>query len=81
MTAEDYDRLLALDETIGKANTASEADLTMLPSFKAPPVSSSSSKSSSGDTSDHSCCICMCDIETGDMVKRLPCMHVFHAGM
>ena len=74
LTAEDYDRLLALDETVHKQKTASVEELSLLPSFVAPASTASTSQD------DKACCICMCDIDGGDRVKRLPCLHMFHAG-
>lgn len=29
---------------------------------------------------DHSCAVCLANLETGDRVLWLPCGHVFHAG-
>jgi hypothetical protein len=60
--------LLRLDDTIAKKG-APFAQVAALPvsvyarSSAAPP---------------DSCCICMSELESGEVVKRLPCLHLFH---
>lgn len=80
-TPDDYERLLALDESVAKKQTptASVADLSMLPSYTAPTTPAPSS-SSTAAAADNTCCICMSEVNGGEVMKRLPCLHAFHAG-
>lgn len=73
LSAEDYERLLQLDEQAG-VNTkgATQSAIHRLP------VSVYTSVAKAGEA-PASCCICMEDLVTGDAVKWLPCTHVFHA--
>jgi E3 ubiquitin-protein ligase SDIR1 len=75
LTAEDYERLLALDEGHKKHKAATVTDLSMLPTHVA-----SEAELASGSQEDNTCCVCLSTIDVGDVVKRLPCLHAFHAG-
>jgi len=61
----DYEMLLALDDEVTKG--ASEESINRLPTQTLTEVAK-----------EEKCCICLCDMETGVEVRRLPCTHYFH---
>jgi hypothetical protein len=73
LSAEDYERLLQLDDHAVKTKGASKSAINSIP------VSMYAAKAAVGDEQPPSCCVCMETLATGDVVKWLPCTHVFHA--
>jgi hypothetical protein len=68
LSSEDYDTLLQLDAAAVKKQGASAELLSLLPETR-----------QRAGVDSEPCCICMCSIDAGEAVKRLPCAHVFHA--
>lgn len=66
ITPEDYEMLLALDETVAKP-AASTADVHGLPAGPCPE-----------GLVDESCMVCLVPLGSGDSVAKLPCGHTFH---
>jgi len=66
ITPEDYEMLLALDETIAKP-AASTADVHGLLATSCPE-----------GLADESCTVCLVPLGSGDSVAKLPCGHTFH---
>eukprot|EP00742_Colponemidia_sp_Colp-10_P008582 GILJ01009306.1.p1 GENE.GILJ01009306.1~~GILJ01009306.1.p1 ORF type:complete len:210 (+),score=12.43 GILJ01009306.1:80-709(+) len=81
-TSEDYESLLALDESIDTTvfQGATEAEIRRLPGYvymenannKSGVISSKSSSEKS------SCSICLESFNGGDLLRILPCLHQFH---
>jgi len=63
---EDFDALLALDETVPSRNTASRRAVERLPRCKA------------GDCGTTECRVCLGELSPDTVVIRLPCRHAFH---
>ena len=76
LSADDYDSLLALDDSVRNHKGASATEVARLPRTHFVPPSCSAASS---DTEPAQCCICLSAIEAGEVVKWLPCAHVFHA--
>lgn len=67
-TEDDYEMLLRLDETVENHKVAPLKSINNLEAFKL----------KQGEERGR-CCVCLCDMTSGDCVKRLPCNHHFHA--
>lgn len=67
--ADDYEMLLALDEGVENRKGASTNEIEQLPTEVA---------SVPGNSDDVRCTICLEDIETGSVLRRLHCKHRFH---
>ncbi|XP_026685397.1 E3 ubiquitin-protein ligase RNF38 [Diaphorina citri] len=72
-TVENYEALLSLAERLGEAKPRglNRYEIESIPSFKF-----NASKHQSDQTS---CVVCMCDFETSQVLRGLPCSHEFHA--
>eukprot|EP00741_Cyanophora_paradoxa_P001752 tig00000073_g1699.t1 len=66
-TADDYEMLLRLDEANNSKKGADKRAIERLPESTLRP----------GDE-PVACCICMCDAEPGELIRRLHCAHAFH---
>ncbi|KAG0613353.1 hypothetical protein M758_6G096800 [Ceratodon purpureus] len=64
----DYEMLLALDTDNDRHRGASWESISQLPVTTLAPT----------DVTDEDCSICLDTPVAGDVVRRLPCMHVFH---
>lgn len=68
-----YEQLLELGERLGdvkpKNRPASEQEINRLPI---------STYNANGQKEEQKCTICLCIVETGELVRRLPCLHLFH---
>lgn len=70
---ENYEALLNLAERLGEAKPRglTKADIEQLPSYRFNP---------SNHQSDQTLCVvCMCDFESRQLLRVLPCNHEFHA--
>jgi len=69
-TADDYETLLQLDAPAASQGRAVEIQslISVLPSSKLPAGAAS-----------RDCMVCMDEMQAGQEVKTLPCMHVFHS--
>ncbi|KXZ41139.1 hypothetical protein GPECTOR_736g895 [Gonium pectorale] len=74
-TAEDYELLLRLDEGVENRKGAQEERLAGLPTEVVPPGGRRGS-----DGAAASCSVCLEELVCGEVLKRLPCGHEFHAG-
>lgn len=72
-TAEDYDWLCRLDETVENKKGASQREIDSCPTQI---VTRGSVPSDTGDVA--SCSICMEDFAEGNVLRSLPCAHRFH---
>lgn len=70
---ENYEEFLNIADRLGDAKPRglSKAEIDQLPSFKY------SSEGGEGDKT--SCVICLCDFESRQLLRGLPCSHQFHA--
>jgi len=74
--AENYEALLSLAERLGevKPKGLPKSDIEQLPSYRY------TSEGTETDQNDQTVCVvCMCDFETRQVVRVLPCAHEFHA--
>lgn len=73
LETENYEALLNLAERLGEAKPRglNKPEIDQLPSYKY------NVDSHEGDQT--SCVICMCDFETRQILRVLPCSHEFHA--
>ena len=64
LTPEDYEILLRLDESVAKKDvlSAEQAEALIEHTME----------------EDESCCVCMCDLESGESAVMLACGHYFH---
>ena len=64
LTPEDYEILLRLDESVAKKDvlSAEQAEALIEHTME----------------EDDSCCVCMCDLESGESAVMLACGHYFH---
>jgi len=77
--AENYEALLSLAERLGevKPKGLPKSDIDQLPSYR---YSAEEGDAGTGnDQTQTVCVVCMCDFETRQMVRVLPCSHEFHA--
>lgn len=73
---DEYTALLRLDDAAGSAGRACPPQvLAMLPTTT---VGQGGERGIGADGAS-SCCICMETIVTGNVVRRLPCCHLFHS--
>ena len=72
---ENYEALLNLAERLGEAKPRGllKADIEQLPSYR---FNSELPRSSMDQAS---CVVCMCDFESRQLLRVLPCSHEFHA--
>ncbi len=65
----DYEMLLALDERAENSGKkgAKQGDISRLPKRKI-----------KEEEEVEKCCICLCEMQRGEEVRTLPCMHFFH---
>ncbi|KAL9645643.1 hypothetical protein ABK040_003376 [Willaertia magna] len=68
---DTYEDLLRLDEQNVKVGVDQNLLLQL-------PVYRFKGKDTKMKEEDHQCCICMCDYEIGNELRRLPCFHEFH---
>ncbi|KAM4708394.1 E3 ubiquitin-protein ligase RNF38 isoform 2-T2 [Discoglossus pictus] len=70
---ENYEALLNLAERLGEAKPRglTKADIEQLPSYRFNPNSHQSEQTL--------CVVCMCDFESRQLLRVLPCNHEFHA--
>ncbi|GLH01139.1 E3 ubiquitin-protein ligase RNF181 homolog [Gryllus bimaculatus] len=70
---ENYEALLSLAERLGEAKPRglAKVDIEQLPSYKYNVDSHQSEQTS--------CVVCMCDFESRQLLRVLPCAHEFHA--
>ncbi|CAL8330981.1 unnamed protein product [Merluccius merluccius] len=70
---ENYEALLNLAERLGEAKPRglTKADIDQLPSYRFNPSNHQSEQTM--------CVVCMCDFETRQLLRVLPCNHEFHA--
>lgn len=70
---ENYEALLNLAERLGEAKPRglTKADIEQLPSYRFNPNNHQSEQTL--------CVVCMCDFETRQLLRVLPCSHEFHA--
>ncbi|KAM8792623.1 E3 ubiquitin-protein ligase RNF38 [Eudromia elegans] len=70
---ENYEALLNLAERLGEAKPRglAKADIEQLPSYRFNPTSRQSEQTL--------CVVCMCDFESRQLLRVLPCNHEFHA--
>ncbi|XP_072137931.1 E3 ubiquitin-protein ligase RNF38 isoform X2 [Mobula birostris] len=70
---ENYEALLNLAERLGEAKPRglSKADIEQLPSYRFNPNNHQSEQTL--------CVVCMCDFESRQLLRVLPCNHEFHA--
>ena len=73
--AENYEALLNLAERLGEAKPRGliKADIKQLPSYQ---FNAEVKRSGMDQTS---CVVCMCDFESRQLLRVLPCSHEFHA--
>lgn len=72
-TADDYDMLCRLDETVESRKGASTAEIEALPIQTVPPGGLH------GDSGEPlSCAVCLEELAEGAQLRALPCMHRFH---
>eukprot|EP00929_Paragymnodinium_shiwhaense_P083729 TRINITY_DN44722_c0_g1_i1.p1 TRINITY_DN44722_c0_g1~~TRINITY_DN44722_c0_g1_i1.p1 ORF type:complete len:332 (+),score=55.63 TRINITY_DN44722_c0_g1_i1:133-1128(+) len=74
----DYEQLLALGERIGQAERPDKptpAQLARLPTHVVPPKG----RPSGLDEEEDECPVCCDCYKPGDVLRTLPCLHVFHA--
>jgi len=72
-----YDEMLRISEQIGDVKAErwkikAQSVIQHLPSFRF-------GKSKSSETCDCTCTVCQCLYEESDLVRQLPCGHIFHA--
>ncbi|PXF42444.1 E3 ubiquitin-protein ligase RNF38 [Gracilariopsis chorda] len=66
--ALDYEHLIRLDEQLlREKNRADNDQINSLPTRKA-----------TAEDKEVRCCICMCDVEEGEVLRVLPCSHKYH---
>lgn len=72
---ENYEALLNLAERLGEAKPRGLAkmEIDQLPSYKY------NSDKSDREGEQTSCVVCMCDFESRQILRILPCAHEFHA--
>ncbi|KAH9513255.1 hypothetical protein Btru_034490 [Bulinus truncatus] len=72
---ENYEALLSLAERLGEAKQKglTKSDIEQLPVYR---FNSETVRSESDQTS---CVVCMCDFESKQLLRVLPCSHEFHA--
>ena len=63
LTPEDYEILLRLDESVAKKDVLSEEDAALIEQTM---------------EEDAECCVCMCDLVSGESAVMLACGHYFH---
>lgn len=70
---ENYEALLNLAERLGEAKPRglTKADIEQLPSYRFNPNNHQSEQTL--------CVVCMCDFESRQLLRVLPCNHEFHA--
>ncbi|XP_012687304.1 E3 ubiquitin-protein ligase RNF38 [Clupea harengus] len=70
---ENYEALLNLAERLGEAKPRGllKADIEQLPSYRFNPTNHQSEQTL--------CVVCMCDFESRQLLRVLPCNHEFHA--
>lgn len=70
---ENYEALLNLAERLGEAKPRglTKADIEQLPSYRFNPSNHQSEQTL--------CVVCMCDFESRQLLRVLPCNHEFHA--
>ncbi|XP_030644036.1 E3 ubiquitin-protein ligase RNF38 isoform X2 [Chanos chanos] len=70
---ENYEALLNLAERLGEAKPRglTKADIEQLPSYRFNPSNHQSEQTL--------CVVCMCDFESRQLLRVLPCSHEFHA--
>ncbi|XP_028834147.1 E3 ubiquitin-protein ligase RNF38 isoform X1 [Denticeps clupeoides] len=70
---ENYEALLNLAERLGEAKPRglTKADIEQLPSYRFNPTNHQSEQTL--------CVVCMCDFESRQLLRVLPCNHEFHA--
>ncbi|XP_046548402.1 uncharacterized protein LOC124258355 isoform X2 [Haliotis rubra] len=73
-TEENYEALLSLAERLGEAKPRglSKADIKQLPAYYF------NSETPRSDLDQTSCVVCMCDFESRQLLRVLPCGHEFH---
>lgn len=71
--AENYEALLSLAERLGEAKPRGlpKSEIDQLPSYRC--------KLESRENDQTSCVVCMCDFESRQMLRVLPCSHEFHS--
>lgn len=71
--AENYEVLLNLAERLGEAKPRglAKAEIELLPSYRFNPETHESEQLS--------CVVCMCEFESRQVLRVLPCGHEFHA--
>jgi len=72
-TAEDYEMLLQLDEESARSRRSSVAEAQAQSVLELLPVSTVAASSAGAQ-----CMVCLEPMETGEQIRTLPCMHVFH---
>jgi hypothetical protein len=77
-----YETMLQLGERMGDVKTErwamrAQKEIEKIPSFRF--KSSGKTIDSALDDSECKCLVCQCDYEEGDLKRRLPCSHCFHA--
>lgn len=73
LTPEDYEILLALDESVAPKTVSKE----VAKSFEA--FLFTETLAASGTLRCTSCAVCLGDFEVGQELQRLPCKHEYHA--
>jgi hypothetical protein len=80
-----YEDMIAIAERLGQVNHGATAEqIASLPTHTharargAGGAPSGASGSGSGGGGEMQCSICLCDVEQGEEVKMLPCLHSYH---
>ena len=66
-TDTDYEMLLKLDESVENRKGAKKKTIENLPTFTI-----------ENQEQITSCCVCLNEMEIGNIVRKLPCEHYFH---
>ncbi|XP_043937930.1 E3 ubiquitin-protein ligase RNF165 isoform X2 [Protopterus annectens] len=80
---ESYEELLQLEDRLGNVNRGAVQNMIERFTFphkykKRRPQESKDEKEEEECDTDEKCTICLCMLEDGEDVRRLPCMHLFH---